>query len=664
MASSLRATWDEYRSVKVLVVPVGGENSLFEEQRSLVSTFDRVHIHELKDLNSTPVGSKKSPFRSFSWGGNLLFDYVQEGEEKGLDALCACQRILIIFGVINYAELEKGPGGQLRIQQELLELSRKHPHVVHRKLFLFNFDPQHAFVPQGPADDPSCLVFMPPTPPPGSGPAYKAALQRVHVHVQEILSSAALSVLAALEKKMAACDDARAKGVSPAALDPRLSLTTFLDDLDDKELDAMTQQQQRGRSSSSLALLGGSPLTNASPTKAAEREKEREKGFKKKPLGRTRKWQGDLCLQACCPLDALECFSSAISECRALADSTWLAGALEGYTAAIMQLILLNLPLVESLGKDLKNFVPRVADSSGLSPTPGLTNYWDPMATRVSDETNHGGPPVVSGSFGGGGANAAALGKALALAEDRALEALGIYTRYPPCALLEAALAMRLARLHARHVQLLTAIDGSSSSSGGGATNDPPPPTSPPSAAVPTPTRPTAVPWAPHYEHLHLHTRAWTYTSHALRTPGLDWEQQIACATEGSFVCKQLGLRRKQALLLYVAAVLAAENDSLAAAEGLLVICADLYGLRALRTSTIETSPSSPCGQGGLGRERQAQGQSPGCVTALGADSWPAMRADLLLHLGALAREQGRTPDSARCLAALTCLLRDLALRA
>jgi len=378
---------------------------------------------------------------------------------------------------------------------------RKHPHVVHRKLFLFNFDPQHAFVPQGSADDPSCLVFMPPTPPPGSGPAYKAALQRVHVHVQEILSSAALSVLAALEKQMAACDDARAKGVSPAALDPRLSLATFLDDLDDKELDTMTQQQQRGRSSSSLALLAGSPLTNTSPTKAVEREKEREKGFKKKPLGRTRKWQGDLCLQACCPLDALECFSSAISECRALADSTWLAGALEGYTAAIMQLILLNLPLVESLGKDLKNFNPRVADSSGPSPTPGLTNYWDPMVTRASDETNHGGPPVASGSFGGGGANAAALGKTLALAEDRALEALGIYARYPPCALLEAALAMRLARLHARHVQLLTAIDGgssggssssssSSSGGGGGATNDPPPP-------MPSPAPPSRPPQDP-----------------------------------------------------------------------------------------------------------------------------------------------------------------------
>ncbi len=58
--------------------------------------------------------------------------------------------------------------------------------------------------------------------------------------------------------------------------------------------------------------------------------------------------------------------------------------------------------------------------------------------------------------------------------------------------------------------------------------------------------------------------------------PGLNPQQQIECTLEGALVCHRLGLRRKYALFLYVAALLNAENENFAVAHALVSVVEQL----------------------------------------------------------------------------------------
>ena len=115
------------------------------------------------------------------------------------------------------------------------------------------------------------------------------------------------------------------------------------------------------------------------------------------------------CHKVCSPVDAAEHYSLAITECRALGDSIWLAGALDGYTATILLLIQLEFNLEEIIGRDLKTI-------SAVSPITG---------EDISD-----------------------IERGLKLAEERANEAISIYSKSIVFCSLEVECTLRLARMH------------------------------------------------------------------------------------------------------------------------------------------------------------------------------------------------------------------------
>lgn len=112
------------------------------------------------------------------------------------------------------------------------------------------------------------------------------------VHLNEVMANAAVRIIASLEQQMVLCEEARVKNALPASTS--IPLCTFYDDLEERDANAAV--------------------------------KSKSKTYKKRPLGRVRKWMGDLSLQISSPLDALEHLAVAIAECRALGDSLWLAG--------------------------------------------------------------------------------------------------------------------------------------------------------------------------------------------------------------------------------------------------------------------------------------------------------------------------------------------------
>jgi hypothetical protein len=59
------------------------------------------------------------------------------------------------------------------------------------------------------------------------------------------------------------------------------------------------------------------------------------------------------------------------------------------------------------------------------------------------------------------------------------------------------------------------------------------------------------------------------YVLKAASVVGLNAQQQIECILEGAMICYRLGMRRKYALFLYVAARMSAENENFAVAHAL-----------------------------------------------------------------------------------------------
>jgi hypothetical protein len=98
---SLNQTFDETRSIKVLVVPIG-TNSLFDEHFQVVSNLRDVPFYELNRPPAVP--NQSSPFRYFNWNdGNLLFEFqrydrvlIGPGDLNNFQvryflAVCACK---------------------------------------------------------------------------------------------------------------------------------------------------------------------------------------------------------------------------------------------------------------------------------------------------------------------------------------------------------------------------------------------------------------------------------------------------------------------------------------------------------------------------------------------------------------------------------------------
>jgi hypothetical protein len=134
---------------------------------------------------------------------------------------------------------------------------------------------------------------------------------------------------------------------------------------------------------------------------------------------------GDLSLQVSSPLDAIEHYATCIIDMRADGDHMWLAGALEGYTSTVLLMLHSDLPIEEILCRDLKSIT---------APTNAL-----PRA-----DTGIGMGGTGHGFYGPYSETAA---KAVKLAEQRASEAMRLYSRHVAFSVLAVECALRIARL-------------------------------------------------------------------------------------------------------------------------------------------------------------------------------------------------------------------------
>lgn len=170
---------------------------------------------------------------------------------------------------------------------------------------------------------------------------------------------------------------------------------------------------------------------------------------------------------------------------RSIGDSLWLAGALDGYASVILLLKERGqYNLEELIGKDLK--------SVSLPSLP------------ETDETLK------------------EIDRVYVLAEERANEAISIYSTSVVLRILEVETTLRLARMFERSE------------------------------------------WFYGKEQ-----KVVEYIMRAASVPGLNQRQQIECTLEGALICYRLGLTRKYTLFLYIAALMSAEDANYQMADSL-----------------------------------------------------------------------------------------------
>lgn len=246
--------------------------------------------------------------------------------------------------------------------------------------------------------DPASLVIFPPDGTCGNTNSsddlqtkLDQGVNMVDVHLNEVMSHAALHIVLALEQQMRVCDDARTRNLLPEGL----PLCTIFDELDESN-------------------NNNTPREVANSSNASKSKKLASGMYKKKPSGRVHKWQGDLCMQVCTPRDALDHYSASIADCKALGETLWLAGALDGYASAVLLLLQMGANIEEILGRELKNITLN----------------------------------SVANSDGGMAAPESVAEKAMRLAEDRINDAVAIYGSSVVYCALEVECLLRTARMH------------------------------------------------------------------------------------------------------------------------------------------------------------------------------------------------------------------------
>ena len=198
----------------------------------------------------------------------------------------------------------------------------------------------------------------------------------------------------------------------------------------------------------------------------------------------------------------------------------WLAGALEGYAAAVLLAIKLGLPLEEVLAKDLKAVGPE------------------------------------GGSKGPAGAKECThVVKALLVAQEKAAEAIRLYSRSVVFCGLEVECALRVAKM-----QEMIGVD------------------------------------VRRHRWYGREQRAWAYVLHAMRC-GPQCAATDRVRHRGALICKCLQLRRKYAFLLYVAALMCAESDNTAMAHALMRNACSQYGIAADSPPCINKGASPRAGR-------------------------------------------------------------------
>lgn len=150
-------------------------------------------------------------------------------------------------------------------------LHRRHPHVILKRYFVFNYfaaaalappsaPPSLPFSEDSETRDPYAVVVFPP-----DGECEGGSM--LDVHTKEIIGNISVRLFQALDGQMRACEELRGKvtGGSTPVLPSWLPLSTIFDDMEDSS--------------------GGASAGDVS------------RRMKKRLPGRLRKWMGDLCMQ-------------------------------------------------------------------------------------------------------------------------------------------------------------------------------------------------------------------------------------------------------------------------------------------------------------------------------------------------------------------------------
>ena len=491
---SLNETFDESRAIKILVVPIG-ENSFFEEHFNIISRINTLQFYELTKPSTWKLDNKA--LKHFNWNkGDIKFDFLRydriPNSAGDLDNYQSSRKVLMIMGLINYPELGKYAD---KVTEELDYFNRRHPSILLRKCFIFNYmfdsSPLSNYLPKSPSNDPNLLVVFPP-----EGKCNEGGVSMIEVHLQEVMTDAVVKIIISLEQQLVVCEDNRVKNTIPA----NLSLSTIYDELDDAG-------SSNSRDSLSISFTSTKNLNNSiSAPAGATARKGGASVYKKKPLGRLKKWMGDISLQVCSPIDAIDHYNTAIQECRNNNDYMWLAGALEGYATAVLLLIKLGISLEDIVGKELKAYTTNAAPSAD-----------------VEEEEEE--KVITTDAM-----------KAMPLVEDRVTEALSIYAKSVAYCTLEVELVLKLARMY----------EG---------------------ICIKERSNPGYCFDGRYFE---LQQKITNCILHAVSTQGLNAQQEIECTLEGGLIFNRLGLRRKYGLFLYVAALMSAENDQMHVAHSLL----------------------------------------------------------------------------------------------
>lgn len=245
---------------------------MFDNHFQVVSRLRDIPFYELN--RPTSARSANPPFKNLDWShGNLLFDYLRYDRVPNgpgdLDNFQSSRRTLMIMGLINYPELGEAAD---KIEEELDYFSRRHPNIILRRLFVFNFafDVPVGMAPPVPPpglkDDPNSLIIFPPDGFIENGDG--TVISMVDAHLKEVMSHSTVKIITSLEKQMEICEEHRQRNT----ISTYIPLSTIYDDIGSKDL---------------LSGLAGNPKDPNSIRNA----------YKKKPHGRAHKWMGDLSMQ-------------------------------------------------------------------------------------------------------------------------------------------------------------------------------------------------------------------------------------------------------------------------------------------------------------------------------------------------------------------------------
>lgn len=133
---------------------------------------------------------------------------------------------------------------------------------------------------------------------------------QIEIHLREVMATISRKFFTAIEQQIEGFADAKARNSPPH---PPLLQTNFDD-------------------------VGASAKKTTTP---------------KRQIGRLKKWMADLAMQICAIGDAMELYVAAIADLRSVGDSMWLAGALEGLSAAIFVVLKLGLKIEDYLGDEI-----------------------------------------------------------------------------------------------------------------------------------------------------------------------------------------------------------------------------------------------------------------------------------------------------------------------